>query len=131
MLRSNFGIFQVFPMFVGEGSSPYAGLIGVRSSFGKYQAILHPPHEYKTGNKTDFKLSVLKYIMRALSKEIPLQTFAHLPNLKSNRYLSVEWSVTAAGLLFDEICLAPTDQAISPLRALSSHERLRHHLASK
>ena len=66
-------------------------------------------------------------MMRALPMEVLVQIFSYLPRpgLKSVRCLSKEWSVTAAKLVFDEIRLAPTDQAISSLRALSNHEYLR------
>lgn len=80
----------------------------------------------KIGSGTDLKLFVPAKHDASIAKVL-LQIFSHLPRsgLKSVRYLSKEWSVTAAKLVFDEICLAPTDQAVSSLRALYSHEHLR------
>ena len=65
--------------------------------------------------------------MSEFPSEVLLQIFSHLPrsDWKSIRRLSKEWLVTAAKHVFDEICLAPTDQAIASLRALSNHEHLR------
>ncbi|MCJ1424646.1 hypothetical protein MMC29_002534 [Sticta canariensis] len=65
--------------------------------------------------------------MRESPNEVLLQIFSHLArsDWKSIRRLSKKWSVTAAKPVLDEIRLAPTDQAIASLRALSSLEHLR------
>ena len=81
----------------------------------------------KTENGTNVKLSITASNDASIANGSPSDFSLTLPRsgLKLVRCLSKEWSMCTARLVFDKIRLASTDQAISSLRALSSHEYLR------